>query len=112
MKSCRIGSPVLKTAFCICGGIFDLETKQKQVDELQELMGSSSFWDDPGHAQKVISETNQLKEWTLPYYEVKERFSNVEALYPEAETSGDQELIDDLLKELDLIEKKLSELEI
>lgn len=75
-------------------------------------MGSSSFWNDPNEAQTVINETNQLKEWTLPYQEIKERFANVEALYPEAEGTGDQELIEDLLKELDLVEKRLSELEI
>lgn len=75
-------------------------------------MEEASFWEDPAEAQKVISETNALKEWTLPYYDVKERFSNVEALYPEAENAGDQSLVDDLLKELDLVEKKLAELEI
>ncbi len=75
-------------------------------------MEEASFWEDPSGAQKVISETNTLKEWTLPYYDVKERFSNVEALYPEAEGAGDQSLVDDLLKELDLVEKKLAELEI
>lgn len=51
-------------------------------------METSSFWDDPSEAQKVISEINVLKEWTLPYYDVKEKFSNVESLYPEAESSG------------------------
>lgn len=75
-------------------------------------MGASSFWNDTNEAQTVINENNQLKEWTLPYQEVKERFSNVEALYPEAELTGDQALIDDLLQELDLVERKLSELEI
>lgn len=75
-------------------------------------MGVPSFWDDPNEAQKKITESNQLKEWTLPCEEIKERFSNVEALLPEADEIGDQSMIDDLLKELDLVEKKLSELEI
>jgi peptide chain release factor 2 len=75
-------------------------------------MAETAFWDDPQSAQTVISECNQLKEWTLPYQEVKERFSNVHSLLPEASESGDQSFVDDLLKELDGIEKKLSELEI
>jgi peptide chain release factor 2 len=61
---------------------------------------------------KVISESNELKAWTLPYQEVKERFSNVQSLLPEAEESGDQTFVEDLLKELDGIEKNISELEI
>jgi peptide chain release factor 2 len=75
-------------------------------------MGEVAFWDDPQKAQLVISETNELKAWTLPYQEVKERFANVQALLPEAEESRDQAFVEELLRELDGIEKKLSELEI
>lgn len=75
-------------------------------------MSEAGFWDDPEAAQKVIEESNLLKEWTLPYQDIRERFSNVKALFPEAEESGDQGFIDDLSKELDSLEKKLSELEI
>jgi peptide chain release factor 2 len=75
-------------------------------------MGEAAFWDDPQAAQKVISESNTLKAWTLPYQEVKERFANVQSLLPEAEESGDQAFVEDLLKELVGIEKIISELEI
>ncbi len=73
-------------------------------------MGESAFWDDPHEAQKIISESNDLKAWTLPYQEVKERFSNVRALLPEAK--DDPGFVSELLKELDGVEKKLGELEI
>jgi peptide chain release factor 2 len=95
-----------------CGGIFDLEKKEKQVEEFQRQMGESAFWDDSEAAQKIIAECNGLKEWTLPYQDIKERFANVQALFPEADASGDVGLVDDLVKELDTIEKKLAELEI
>ena len=75
-------------------------------------MGEASFWDDPQGAQKVISESNDLKAWTFPYNQVKDRFANVQSLLPEAEESGDQAFVADLLKELDEIEKIISELEI
>ena len=75
-------------------------------------MGEAAFWDDPQAAQTVISESNEIKEWTIPYQEVKERFSNVKSLLPEAEESGDRGFVEELLSELDEIEKKLSELEI
>ncbi len=75
-------------------------------------MGEAAFWDDPQAAQIVISESNEIKAWTLPYQEVKERFANVQSLLPEAEESGDQAFVDELLSELDEIEQKLSELEI
>ena len=75
-------------------------------------MGEAAFWDDSQAAQKVISESNDLKAWTLPYNQVKERFANVQALLPEAEESGDQAFVEELLSELDEIEKVISELEI
>jgi peptide chain release factor 2 len=75
-------------------------------------MGEAAFWDDPHTAQKAISESNDLKAWTLPYQEIKERFANVQSLLPDAEESGDQAFVEDLLKELEGIEKIISELEI
>jgi peptide chain release factor 2 len=75
-------------------------------------MGQVQFWDDPEAAQKVIEESNSLKEWTVPYQEMRERFSNMKALFPEVEASGDQDFMEELTKELENLEKKLSELEI
>jgi len=75
-------------------------------------MGEAAFWDDSQAATRVISESNELKAWTLPYNQVKERFANVQSLLPEAEESGDQAFIEELLSELDGIEKIISELEI
>jgi peptide chain release factor 2 len=75
-------------------------------------MGEAAFWDDSQAATKVISESNDLKAWTLPYNLVKERFANVQSLLPEAEESGDLAFVEELLNELDGIEKVISELEI
>lgn len=75
-------------------------------------MEGSTFWDDNEKAQKVIAECNALKAWTLPYYDLKQRFTDLKELFPEAYDSGDESLIKDLLHELDQVEKGLSDLEI
>lgn len=75
-------------------------------------MAAADFWDDAAHAQKVISECNELKVWTIPYQAIKERFDNVKSLLPEAEACGETELVNDLLAELGSIENVLAELEI
>lgn len=103
---------VCKTGFFTCGGIFDLDQKTRRVEELQTLMGEAAFWDDPAEAQKTISECNELKTWTLPYQDLKERFANIQELFPEASSTGDTALVDDLIKELVVVEKKLEELEV
>ncbi|MBS0616119.1 MAG: peptide chain release factor 2 [Verrucomicrobia bacterium] len=74
-------------------------------------MEEASFWDDNQAAQKVIAECNQLREWTVPYQEVKEKFNNIVALLPEAEVE-DPSLFEELIEELDGVEKVISELEI
>jgi len=102
----------LRTDFFICGGIFDLAGKEKKVEELQKQMESSDFWDDHQSAQKIINQCNELKAWTIPYAELKERFNNVKVLLPEAEESHDPELIEILTAELHAVDKQLSNLEV
>lgn len=75
-------------------------------------MGEADFWLDNSAAQKIISESNQLRVWTVPYHDLRQRFENVQALLPEAEETQDADLVSDLYQELNLIEHKLCELEI
>ena len=97
---------------CICGGIFDLEVKEKRVQELEKLMEDPQFWNEQIRAQQVIAEVNDLRSWTIPYRELKESFSNVESLLPDALEMGDEGLIDELAHELCKMENVLSQLEV
>lgn len=98
--------------FFICGGIFDLPKKQAEVDQLRLEMEAEDFWGDPAMAQKTIDQSNQLKAWTVPYQQLKERFENVKSLLPEVNESDEAEFYHELLEELTQIEKNLEELEI
>lgn len=89
-----------------------MASKEARVRELEVLMEAPGFWEDNDKAQKVIAESNLLKAWTVPYNEFKKRFSDVRDLLPEAYDSGEEEIIAELLRELDLIDKGLSDQEI
>jgi peptide chain release factor 2 len=89
-----------------------LASKEARVKELEALMEQGEFWDDNNAAQKVIAERNLLQAWTSPYGKLKQSFFDTKELLPEALAEGDQSLIDDLMKELEHIEKGLSDLEI
>lgn len=102
----------LSKDFLICRGIFDLDVKEEAVLELEMRMASTGFWDDGEVAQKVIEELNTLKLWTTPYKEMKTKFQDVKDLLPEAEEVGDQSLMNDLLLELDEVDKALNEMEV
>lgn len=75
-------------------------------------MEKTDFWDDNQAAQKVISECNTLKEWVIPYREVKQRFDNVRELLPEVDESSDAEFYTQLIDELNAVDKVLAELEV
>jgi len=75
-------------------------------------MEEPHFWDDNAKAQKTIAECNALKEWTEPYADLKTRFDDVNELLPEADESGEEELVEELSSELSQIDKALGDLEV
>jgi peptide chain release factor 2 len=75
-------------------------------------MEVNDFWEDNEQAQKIISECNQLRVWTIPYQDLKRRFEDVRALLPDAYEADEQSLITELLVDLDQIEKRLGDLEV
>ncbi len=75
-------------------------------------MEESDFWDDNAAAQKVISEANELRAWTIPYQELKQRFDNVKDLLPEVAESEETAFFEDLISELNEVDRVLSEMEI
>lgn len=96
----------------ICGGIFDLSQKELQVKELEQRMTAPDFWDNNDEAQKLINQSNQLKEWTVPGNDLRQRIDAVIEILPEAYDLDDQALITELLQELDAIDVSLEELEL
>lgn len=89
-----------------------MASKEARVKELETVMERPDFWQDNIQAQTVITECNQLRVWTTPYRKLKQRFSDVQELLPEASAAGEAELTTELLEELGRIEKELSDLEV
>lgn len=96
----------------ICGGIFDLGSKEARIKELESLMEECGFWEDADRAQKLIEECNQLKSWVVPYRDIGRRLEDVKVLLPESIECGEKELVEELLIELQSLNKALTELEV
>ncbi len=75
-------------------------------------MQDPHFWDDQSKAQKIITESNDLKSWTSNYFDVKKRLADVSAILPELKSLPDEDLLLEVASEIDSLEKKLEELEI
>lgn len=89
-----------------------MASKEARVKELEVLMEGQDFWLDATMAQKVISECNQLRAWTLPFQDLKERINNIKILLPEAYELNEGALISELFEDLHRVEQTLGDLEV
>ncbi len=105
----RSGSKICIKEPCICGGIFDVSAKEKRLQELEQLMASSSFWDDQETAKTTIAESNELKSWIEPISDVKRRLEDVKSLL--ADAGSDEQFMQELSQEVLVCEKNLEKLE-
>lgn len=75
-------------------------------------MEKPDFWENNEQAQKVISELNKLRVFTVPYHDLKRRFEDAKDLLPEAYETEDDALIEELLADIDKVDKGLNEMEV
>lgn len=90
------------------GGLFDLEEKKKQLDELTKEVNETNFWDDIENANKVTIRLNSIKK---ELKEIEEINANI-SLLEEYVTIYDETVQEEVDTLLNLIEEKLAELEI
>ncbi|MEK4802759.1 peptide chain release factor 2 [Oceanobacillus sp. FSL K6-0118] len=81
-------------------GSLDLDWKRERVKELEQMMTEPNFWDDQNAAQKVINESNNLKNYISSFEEIEERYEDMEVSYELVKEEKDQELFDELNEEM------------
>lgn len=92
------------------GGIFDIESRDAEIDKLTQLMSDSSFWDNQAKAQETVSELKRHKQVVEPFKEVSDRASELVELLDIVEES-DSSSLQELVEELAQLEKKADKLE-
>lgn len=94
----------------ICGGLFDSDSKQKRLNELDKIMKEDNFWNDKRKSEEVISEYNYLKKLLEETSSLKEEIEfhndSLEGSEPESEAANWA------LDEYENLGKKLDELEL
>jgi peptide chain release factor 2 len=53
--------PSWKSVWSFSGGVFDLEGKQKKIDELNQITSRADFWNDGDKAQSILKEQSSLR---------------------------------------------------
>jgi peptide chain release factor 2 len=94
------------------GGLFDLDTKQARIDELEQVMSQANFWEDNEQAQKTISETNELKALVEEMQSLQSDYDDLVITMELAEEGQDEELQGELIKGLKKLSKRFETFEL
>jgi peptide chain release factor 2 len=74
------------------GGIFDLDTREERLRNVDQMMAAPGFWDDQEAARLVIDESNGLKSWIQPWADLSASVSELDALVELLEMEDDPDL--------------------
>ena len=74
------------------GGLFDLEEKEIQIQEYEELMLDPNFWNDSDKAAEVIAENNHLKKIVDGFNLLRDSLDDIETSHELLREEYDEEL--------------------
>jgi peptide chain release factor 2 len=94
------------------GGIFDLDTREERLKNLDEVMAAPEFWNDQDKARGVIDESNRIKGWVEPWNELDEKAGNLDAIVELLEVEDDAGLQAEFEAGLVALDKGVEELEL
>lgn len=81
-------------------GLFDLEEKETNIQEFEEMMADPDFWNDGDKAQEIINKNNALKEVVNGFNALEENYENIEVLIEMLKEESDKESEAELIQQL------------
>ena len=100
------------SGWTISGGIFDLDSRETRIGELEKEMEAPGFWDDQDGARETIDRVNTQKEWVEGWTGLSVRVTDLSELFELAEEEKDQDMLEEVEKELREFERDLGDLEL
>jgi peptide chain release factor 2 len=104
-------SKILPSAQTCLGGIFDYETKQERLVEVDRELEDPAVWNDPERAQNLGKEKAQLDKVVKTIQDLDGSLESAQEILEMAEMDGDQEMVDEVVSELERLEQELDQLE-
>lgn len=96
----------------ILGGLFDFDSKQAKLSQLEEQMAAPDFWNDQSAAQKVIDEMKHLKEQIEKITELEEKQEELQMMLELLAEEEDPALMAEQVKEIQALKKELDSFEL
>ena len=94
------------------GGLFDPDSKNKRITELENEMLDGNFWNDKEHSDSVVSELNNLKSIINSVSQVKKEISDALELIEMLKLESNDDVKKELEDSITNLENEVSSLEI
>ena len=92
--------------------LFDITTKKKELQELENKTLEPNFWDDNKESGKVLSKIKSIKDVVLEYSKLYDEISNLQEMTDLVMEEFDEELKKEILQGTQSAEKKVEKLEL
>ena len=95
-----------------CGGLFDVDTKEDELTELNARIEDPSLWDDPDAAQKIMQDKARLERALKTFHGAVDSLDDASTLFEMGLEEGDQDSQLEAAESLDQIEPEIESLEL
>ncbi|WP_454310715.1 peptide chain release factor 2 [Staphylococcus hominis] len=93
-------------------GSLDLENKETNIQEYEEMMTEPDFWDNQNKAQDVIDKNNALKSIVNGYYELNHKLEDMDATWELLQEEYDDEIKEDLEQDIVSFREQIDQFEL
>jgi len=93
------------------GDIFDVEAKEKRLEEIGKQMAEPDFWESNGGAQQILKERAAVLDSITSWKEEKKELEEMEILLELAEEQKDEQEIQELFERVRRAERAVEEIE-
>ena len=93
-------------------GLFDLENKETNIQEYEEMMTDPDFWNDQTKAQDIIDKNNALKSIVNGYYQLTNAVDDMSATRELLQEEYDEDMKIELEEEVQQFEEQIDQYEL
>ncbi|WP_242597059.1 peptide chain release factor 2 [Macrococcoides canis] len=93
-------------------GLFDLEEKETNIKEYEEMMADPDFWNDGDRAQDIINKNNALKSVVQEFNTLEEGLENSEVLFEMYKEESDEDTLQELVEQLNTLQQIANDFEL
>ena len=94
----------------VCGGIFDLASKEARINEIERVSAEADFWNDPQRAQGLMREVAGLKQVMDTQKTLEQQAADIGVLLEFAE-GGDADSLTEAKREMAALAATLTQAE-